>query len=87
MPRRLLQRVGRDGQTVCQRAEGVQLGPAEDGVALGILRAVGVGGPATTWVQDDALAEPGLSEGGAAGRSDDAAAVGEEGDAEGRAGV
>lgn len=76
-----------DGAHVLQRASGVGLGAAHDGISLGVLWPFGVILPARAGVQDDALVEPCLGCWGGAGRCHDADAVCEERDAKGSAGV
>jgi hypothetical protein len=70
---------------ISQGTCGVRLRAAEDRVAARCFGPVGRVGPACAWVQDDALVEPLFR--CRAGRCDKTDAVGEEGDAEGSAGV
>ena len=72
---------------ISQRACRVGLCAAQNCVASGCFGAVRGVFPARAGVEDDALVEPFLCGGGGAGRCDGADAVGEERDAEGRAGV
>lgn len=87
MRRALFQLPGIERHDVGQRARGIRLGATEDGVALGVLGAVEAVFPPRARVEHDALVEPGFGGRGPARRGDDADAVGEEGHAEGCAGV
>ena len=75
-----------DRHVLAQRAQGVDLGPAEDFVAGLVLGAEGVVLPALPWVDHHSLSFPFLVCGGAE-FDDGAAAVGEEGDAKADGGV
>jgi hypothetical protein len=72
---------------VRERAGGVELCAAHDGVSLRVLGAVRAVFPAGARVEEDALAFPFLGGGGGPCGGDDADAVGEEGHAEGGARV